>query len=192
MAMWVFGYGSLIWKVDFPVKQQVVGYIEGFVRRFWQHSNDHRGTPEAPGRVVAVMEQAEWLRSFAAHDPHAAATRVWGVAYRVPDDKAEEVRRHLDHREKHGYDTRHVRVLGEDGSVLVEDALMYFSTPTNDAFVGPAPLADIARQIHASVGPSGPNKEYLYHLADALHALGKPDPHIQDLTALVRALDRPN
>ncbi len=162
-SVWLFGYGSLIYKVDFPYLEKRPASIYGWQRRFWQASHDHRGTPESPGRVVTLVEKT--------------GARCKGMAYRVSPDVFE----HLDVREKNGYLRFTTPMTFDDG--VVEDGLVYIATEDNAAFLGPASAEDIARQIAGSVGPSGPNRDYLLNLAEALRDLGDEDPHVFEIEA---------
>ncbi|MBR9871878.1 MAG: gamma-glutamylcyclotransferase [Gammaproteobacteria bacterium] len=156
-SVWLFGYGSLIYKVDFPFLEQKPATIRGWARRFWQGSHDHRGTPEAPGRVVTLIEQ-----------PGAVCK---GMAFRV----APKVFEHLDVREKNGYLRFSTTMTFEDGGQA--EGLVYIATEDNEAFLGEAPPEDIARQIAQALGPSGPNTDYLLRLAESLRALGDDCHH---------------
>ncbi|MDB5792316.1 MAG: gamma-glutamylcyclotransferase [Massilia sp.] len=166
--VWLFGYGSLIFKADFPYLERRPAAISGWSRRFWQGSHDHRGTETAPGRVVTLVP-----------DPDALCH---GMAYLVtPEEFA-----HLDHREKNGYLRLATDIHFDDGSSV--EGLVYIATQENAAFLGPASAAEIARQIAAARGPSGPNSEYLLELAKALRELGKPDPHVFEIERHLRQL----
>ncbi len=156
--VWLFGYGSLIFKADFPFIERRLASIEGWSRRFWQGSHDHRGTETAPGRVLTLTP-----------DPGAVCA---GMAYLITP----EVFAHLDHREKNGYLRLAVNINFDEGGS--EEGLVYIASEDNAAYLGHAPERDIARQIAASAGPSGPNRDYLIDLADALRSLGKDDPHV--------------
>jgi cation transport regulator ChaC len=167
-ASWVFGYGSLIWRPTFRFEERRSGWIDGWVRRFWQGSPDHRGVPGAPGRVVTLVAEP--------------GARCFGVAYRLPDDGKEEILAHLDHREKGGY-ARHVVDVhtASRGAPVPLVAVVFIATPSNPEYLGPAPVAAMAAQIRAAHGPSGPNVEYVLRLAEALRALNAPDEHVFEL-----------
>lgn len=169
-SFWLFGYGSLIWNPSVPHIERVPARLPGFSRRFWQGSHDHRGLPHAPGRVVTLIEDTRGVCA--------------GMAYRIPGDAAAEVLHQLDHREKNGY-SRHRHELHVTSSRRLT-ALVYIAEPGNFAWLGPAPVDDVARQIATSIGPSGSNREYLERLAGALRELGADDQHVFELEALLR------
>jgi len=159
---WVFGYGSLIYKVDFPYLRREVASISGWKRRFWQGSHDHRGTPDAPGRVVTLLPSP--------------GTTCRGMAYEV--DHA--VYEHLDHREKNGYQRHRIDIELIEAGVTVEGTL-YVAGTDNPAYLGPADPAAIAEHILGARGPSGSNREYLLRLDEALREIGEQDPHVAEL-----------
>ena len=157
-SVWLFAYGSLIFKPDFEFIESQPARIHGWVRRFWQGSHDHRGTPAAPGRVVTLVAQADQVCD--------------GIAYRITP----KIFDHLDHREKNGYLRMQLPLEFADGSCC--SGLVYIADANNAAYLGPAPEPAIARHIANTSGPSGSNRAYLLQLADALRALGKQDDHV--------------
>ena len=102
-ATWLFGYGSLIWKPELPFVDAQPARIDGYLRRFWQGSEDHRGTPEAPGRVVTLVPDRQG--------------RCDGVAYLMNNVDIEQTFAQLDHREKkrlHPADSEFKARIGND------------------------------------------------------------------------------
>lgn len=171
--MWIFGYGSLVWKPGFRFEESHAARLEGFKRRFWQGSPDHRGTPERPGRVVTLLE-----------DPSAS---VFGRAFRLSPEVFAKTLPRLDHREKGGYQRLSVELeLLDDGRRV--PATLYVAVPGNPSYLGPADLAEMARHIASSAGPSGRNDEYLLELAGWLDRHGLDDPHVRRLVEMVTAL----
>nr|XP_027092378.1 gamma-glutamylcyclotransferase 2-3-like isoform X3 [Coffea arabica] len=147
MAMWVFGYGSLIWKTGFHYDDRLVGFIKGYRRVFYQGSTDHRGTPDFPGRTV-TLEPAEGE-----------------VCYLEVREKQYDQKAHVDI-----FSDRAATV------PVVSGVLIYIASADqklNRNYLGPASLQEIANQIVRAEGPSGPNRDYLFQLEKALTLLEK-------------------
>ena len=163
--VWVFGYGSLIWRPDFPYLDRRPATLAGWARRFWQGSHDHRGVPDAPGRVVTLVPAPE--------------ETCIGMAYRIEHTVFD----HLDYREKNGYERVDVDIRLSGRTVA---GVTYIGAEGNFAYLGPAPLAEVAAQIVRSRGPSGRNIDYLLELDAALATLGVAEPHVRSLVKLAR------
>lgn len=166
-SAWLFGYGSLIWKVDFPWLERRRATLHGWSRRLWQGSHDHRGTHVHPGRVATLIQ--------------ADGASCMGMAYRV----APATFAQLDRREKNGY--LRVAVTLDFGAGHSAQGLAYVAERGNAAWLGPADPAQIALHVAAASGPSGRNDDYVLKLAEALHELGADDPHV---LAVARELRR--
>ncbi|KAK7195650.1 ChaC-like protein [Novymonas esmeraldas] len=205
----VFGYGSILWKQNFDYDAEYETYIKGYKRVFYQGSCDHRGQPGKPGRVVTLLpsdDKEERVYGKAYQLP-------------ADPEKLNEIFTALDVREQGGYERlvvvlydahpsshqqqqqqqtgdaaaearQHDHVLHfakTEGRTVV--CLCYIATETNSDYLGPASLQSMAQQILECSGPSGPNREYLYKLADALREMGATDQHVFDLDALARHLE---
>lgn len=197
--LWVFGYGSIVWKVGFEVEERVICCLPGYRRRFHQGSTDHRGTVEVPGRTV-TLEECDPI-----NEPP-----CWGAAYKVAPKNVPEVLELLEIREKQ-YDRRMQIDLfdgksindessvdsvptttSKHGKLIIRNALTYIATsnPVNLNWLGEpvGGVTESAKQIANAVGPSGPNCEYLFNLCDAMRSIEVDDVYLFDLEREVRKI----
>lgn len=181
--VWLFGYGSLIWRPAIAHTATFDGYIAPFRRAFYQASTDHRGTPDAPGRVVTIISPPAGGPPVRDDDP---TWRVYGRAFRLPDASAAAILSDVDVREQGGYRRTTVAVHPVGGGPPLTDVVCYVGEEANPMWRGRDAAerdeAAIATIIDTAVGPSGANDEYLERLHDALDGLGG-DPHVASLVA---------
>jgi len=163
VGLWVFGYGSIIWRPDMPYLCAYEATVEDWSRRFWQGSHDHRGTKESPGRVLTLVPMP--------------GRRCIGRVFGIAASDVEQTLINLDYREKNGYERQQLKVQTDEVGAL--DALTYIAPEGNPAWLGDASDTEIANQIRLSFGPSGSNKDYVLSLHHALKTDGIHDEHIQ-------------
>ena len=187
VPLFVFAYGSLIFRPSRLFGERRAALVRGFRRAFRQGSPDHRGTPELPGRVVTLLRED--------------GASCGGALYTVEDARIEEALVELDDRESGGYDR--AEVLAEvpvrgagvgagvgaaaGNEVELVRAVTWIAPPSNPNHHEEAPLASVVEVVRRARGKSGANLEYVLRLAVALRELGWSDAEVFALEAALLA-----
>ena len=175
--LWVFGYGSLMWRPGFDFVEQVPARLIGEHRALCVYSFDHRGTPEKPGLVLGL--------------DRGGACR--GVAFRVAAEHRSRTVEYLRSREQTTNVYREVM-----RSVWLENeprerisALTYVVDRGHVQYAGRLPLADQLRHVIQGHGRSGNNRDYVLSTVKSIEAQGFRDGQLHQLALMLHDTAHP-
>jgi cation transport protein ChaC len=170
-AIWLFAYGSLIWKPACEFVEMRVGLVRGWHRAFCLGWNTRfRGSEEAPGLMLALA-------------PGGACK---GVLYRLPQASVEASLRKLLEREM-GYKPspfppRWVNVETEEGMIR---AITFCIDRRSPRYISGLSEEQVADVLAKATGSRGSMAEYLHFTVDHLERLGIHDHHLWRLQEMV-------
>jgi len=168
--LWIFGYGSLMWRPGFDHLDRQRALLRGRHRSLCVWSWHHRGSQAAPGLVMGL--------------DHGGA--CVGIAYRVAGQIAGDVRDYLDARERVTpvYLATDVNLHLADGRRV--KALTYTVDRMNPQYAGRLDVATAVATVRDAVGHSGRNPDYVRETAAHLREIGVNDPFMQAVAAALR------
>jgi len=168
--LWVFGYGSLMWRPGFAYVERHRALLRGWRRRLCVYSHIYRGTAERPGLVLGL--------------DRGGACR--GLAFRIEAALVEATIRYLRERElvTAVYLERVAPVTLADGRRVA--AIAYFADRAHGQYAGPMPREALLKLVRQGVGQSGSNAEYVLATRDHLRGLGIVDVELEWLADQLR------
>lgn len=171
-ALWVFGYGSLMWRPGFPFDAHSPARLEGAHRALCIYSVLHRGTPSEPGLVLGLDEGG----------------RCEGVAFRVEPGAENDTIAYLRQREQvtDVYVETYREIALANGSGQSVRALTFVADPTHAQYAGALDLEAQLRIVRAGRGQAGPNIDYVLNTVEHLESLGTHDPLLFALAERLR------
>jgi cation transport protein ChaC len=169
--LWVFGYGSLMWRPGFPFVERAPATLAGRRRAFCIYSVHHRGTYERPGLVLGLAPGGS-VRGIA----YRIAAADWGQVYAYLLEREQPTETYIEAR-------RFVRLA--DGRRV--EALVFLSDVHHPQWAGALSLERQAELISGATGLSGKNVDYLRDLVDHLGQAGIRDRSMEALVGLVKA-----
>ena len=170
--LWVFGYGSLMWRPGFEFTEQAPARLIGEHRALCVYSFDHRGTPEKPGLVLGL--------------DRGGACR--GVAFRVAAKRRSDTVEYLRGREQTTHVYREVmRSVWLDNEARQRVRAL---TPVVDGghvqYAGRMSLPEQLRHVQQGHGRSGNNREYVLSTVKSIEAQGFRDEPLHQLAMMLR------
>jgi len=165
--LWVFGYGSLMWRPDFPHLELRDARLYGFHRAPCIYSFHHRGTEQNPGLVMGLDNGGSCK----------------GRALRVAAKDAAGVLDYLNEREMISgvyAPSLHPVHLG-DGKVVT--ALCFAAVHDHVQYAGRLDFDSQVALVRKGVGPSGKCIDYFSATVEHLDELGIPDGPLHRLVA---------
>jgi cation transport protein ChaC len=156
--LWVFAYGSLMWRPDFPFVERLEARLVGAHRALCVYSFVHRGTPERPGLVLG-LDQGGTCR---------------GIAYRVPVKDRGATVAYLRAREQVTSVYRECMrpIWLKSRPERRVQALCYMVDRGHVQYAGRLSLEQQLHHVRQGHGHSGANREYVIATVGALEQLG--------------------
>jgi glutathione-specific gamma-glutamylcyclotransferase len=176
--LWVFGYGSLMWRPGFDFLERVPARLIGLHRGLCVFSFVHRGTPERPGLVLG-LDRGGMCR---------------GIAYRVAAGKSAATIDYLRGREQvtsvYLETTRQVWLEGNPQRQV--PALCYVVNRSHPQYAGRLTLAEQLHYVRQGTGVSGANRDYVLATVPALEALGYRESELHLLAERLKGAHEAN
>jgi cation transport protein ChaC len=159
--LWVFAYGSLMWRPGFALVERAPARLIGAHRALCVWSHVHRGTPERPGLVLG-LDRGGMCR---------------GIAYRVTASARASTLAYLRAREQvtmvYRECVRPVVLLARPEQRV--QAVCYMVDRSHPQYAGRLTLAQQLHHVRQGHGISGQNRDYVLAAVKELEALGCRD-----------------
>jgi cation transport protein ChaC len=170
-AVWVFGYGSLIWNPAFHYAEDRMVKVYGYHRAYCLWTPLGRGTPEDPGLMLGLERGGS----------------VTGVAFRIEEELVREELMIIFRREllSGAYLARWTNAHSDKGMIRT---ISFVINPAHPRYAGRLPEETIASTIARACGKIGSCREYLENTVAKLDEIGIPDRNLHHLLEKVRTV----